>query len=334
MNILVTGVAGFLGSHLAEQLIKMGHRVIGIDNYIGGYRENVPEEVIMYNIDCANKYVIDIIGDEKIEIIYHLAASAYEGLSVFSPYHVTQQNLMTTIQLLNGASKHGIKRFVFTSSMARYGSNEVPFTEDMTPNPQDPYAVGKLASEMMVKNMAETHGFEYVIAVPHSIIGTRQKYDDPYRNVASIFINQMLQGKQPYIYGDGQQKRCFSYVEDVLQCLVKLGFQDNVVGEIINIGPDEEYITINHLAETISDLIGFDLHPNYIPDRPQEVFQAYCSANKARRLLAYETKWNLREGLKEMIAWIENKGVKSFKYHIKLEFITDYTPDTWRHKLL
>jgi UDP-glucose 4-epimerase len=204
----------------------------------------------------------------------------------------------------------------------------------MTPNPQDPYGIAKYASELLLRNLAEVHGMEYVIAVPHNIIGPRQKYDDPYRNVASILINKMLKGEQPIIYGDGNQKRCFSFVKDDLIPLVKMATQDNVVGQVINIGPDEEFVTINELAEKIANLIGFDLKPIYLKDRPQEVKLANCSADKARKLLDYKTSYKLEDGLKEMIGYIKNRGPKKFKYHLDLEIINELTPKSWVNKLI
>ena len=128
---------------------------------------------------------------------------------------------------------------------------EMPYKEDYECRPQDPYGIAKKAGEDVLRNLCETHGVEYVIAVPHNIVGPRQKYDDPFRNVMSIMLNRMLQGKQPIIYGDGMQQRCFSYIDDCLYCLNALAFQDNVVGEIINIGPDEEPITINRISRSV-----------------------------------------------------------------------------------
>ena len=330
-KVFISGIAGFLGSHLADVLIKEGHEVIGVDNLIGGYMDNVPKEATFYNIDCNDKKINEIM--KGCNIIYHCAATAYEGLSVFSPYLVNYHNYMSTINLVNATIKNKVDRFVFTSSMARYGTNEVPFLENMVPKPQDPYAISKVASEMHIELMSRIYDFEYVIAVPHNIIGSRQKYDDPYRNVGSIMINLLLQGRQPYIYGNGEQKRCFSFVQDTLQALVKLGFANNVVKEVINIGPDEEFVTINELAQTIADLLEFDLKPNYLPERPQEVFLANCSANKARELLGYKTGYKLREGLQEMIDWIRSRGTKPFDYHLELEIINDKTPKTWKEKL-
>jgi UDP-glucose 4-epimerase len=218
--------------------------------------------------------------------------------------------------------------------MARYGTQDtVPFTEDMTPKPQDPYGIGKYASELFLKNLAGVHGMEYVIVVPHNIIGPRQKYDDPYRNVVSIMINMMLQGKQPIIYGDGEQKRCFSHVGDDVEALRKMADADNVVGEIINIGPDDEFITINNLAKTIAEVIGFDLNPTYLKDRPQEVRLANCSADKIRKLLDHKKKKNLREVVEDMVDYIKKRGPKPFTYHVDLEIVNEKTPESWKNKM-
>jgi UDP-glucose 4-epimerase len=331
-RIFITGVAGFLGSHLADRMLEMGHEVVGCDNLIGGYLDNVPQGVEFHEADCNDLKTMKEIMKGS-DVVYHCAALAYEGLSVFSPHIVNQNIYGITSSVLSAAVSNNVKRFVLCSSMARYGTNKVPFTEDMTPKPQDPYGISKYASELLVKAMAKAHGFEYVIAVPHNIIGPRQKYDDPYRNVASIMINLMLQNRQPIIYGDGKQMRCFSFVNDVLQCLEKLAFDKNVVGEIINIGPDEEFVTINNLAETIAELLNFELKPVYMPDRPQEVKLATCSAGKARRLLGYKTKYTLKQGLQEMIDHINQRGTKPFQYHLPLEIVNDKTPKTWKEKM-
>ncbi|MCI8578174.1 MAG: NAD-dependent epimerase/dehydratase family protein [Lachnospiraceae bacterium] len=333
MRIFITGIAGFLGSHLADAMLTEGHEVLGCDNLIGGYRDNVPEGAEFYEVDC-NKFEKMKELLRGVDIVYHTACTAYEGLSVFSPKLVAENTYLNTVSVASAAIVNNVKRFVTCSSMARYGTQDiVPFTEDMVCKPQDPYGISKFSAENILRNLCEVHGMELVIAVPHNIIGPRQKYDDPFRNVASIMINLMLQGRQPIIYGDGKQKRCFSFVGDDIDCLKKLAFQDNVVGEVVNIGPDEEFVTINHLAEVIAGLIGFHLEPVYMPGRPQEVRLATCSANKARRLLGYETKYTLEQGLVEMIDYIRMRGTKPFIYHLPLEIVNEKTPKTWSQKL-
>ena len=248
MKIFITGIAGFLGSHIADRMLELGHEVLGVDTLIGGYLDNIPEEADFYQVDCC--YLNSMVKLMKeCDVVYHTACTAYEGLSVFSPHMVVQNTSQITATLLSAAIQNGVKRFIYCSSMARYGEQEiVPFTEDMFCKPQDPYGIAKFSSELLLKNVCETHGMEYVIAVPHNIIGPRQKYDDPYRNVASIMINLMLRDMQPVIYGDGEQKRCFPFIDDDIYCLEKLVTSNAVVDDIINIGPDEEFVTINKLA--------------------------------------------------------------------------------------
>lgn len=335
-RILITGVAGFLGSHLADAFLADGHHVAGNDNMLGGHYDNVPDKVHMhfYRDDCCDQAnMADIMKREKIDTVYHCAASAYEGLSVFSPAIVTKNIVQAAVGVFSAACATKVKRIVMCSSMARYGSIHPPFSEQMPPKPQDPYGIGKVCAEQLLKNLCETHGVEYVIAVPHNIIGPRQKYDDPFRNVASIMINLMLQGRAPTIYGDGLQQRCFSYIDDCLFCLKEMAFNKKVVGHTINIGPDEEPITIRELYWHIARLLCFTGIPTYMPDRPSEVKVALCSSDKARDMLGYETKTPLVEGLEKMIAFIRERGPKPFRYHVPIEIRSEKTPKTWTDRL-
>lgn len=332
-RVFITGIAGFLGSHLADKFLEEGYAVVGCDNLMGGYLDNVPKGALFHQTDCNDfKRLTPLMAD--VDIVYHCAAAAYEGLSVFSPHFVTQNIVTATSGTVSAAAACGVERFVLCSSMARYGTNDVPFTEDMVPRPQDPYGIGKWSCELLLQNIAETHGMEWVVAVPHNIIGPRQRYDDPYRNVAGIFINLMLQGRQPYIYGDGNQKRCFSFVSDVVDPLLRMATLDTCVGEVINIGPDDQFVTINELAMTLARLLDFDLHPIRIEERPNEVYLANCSAEKARRILGYRPTVQFEEGLAVMIDWIRSRGVRPFKHHLDLEISTPHTPKIWSQKLL
>jgi UDP-glucose 4-epimerase len=333
-KILITGIAGFLGSHLADKFLDKGYSVYGIDNLIGGYESNVPNNVTWWIEDLNNFESIEPMFKD-IDVVIHTACTAYEGLSVFSPALINKNTSGITASVLSASIKHNVKKFVHMSSMARYGAQEItPFTEDMVPKPQDPYGISKYSAELLVKNISETHGMNYTILVPHNIIGPRQKYDDPFRNVASIMINRMLQGKQPIIYGDGQQKRCFSFIDDVIEPIINACESDIVNGKTINIGPDEEFITINELAKMISKILDFELNPIYVDSRPQEVREANCSADVARNMLGYKTKVTLEEGLTELVNWIKFQGIKDFNYHLPLEFITEKTPKTWIDRLI
>ena len=332
-KVLVTGVAGFLGSHLAEQLTKMNHQVVGVDNMSGGYEDNVPNGIKFFNFDCCDLKKMNNIM-KGIDVVYHCAATAHEGLSVFSPFEITKNNFLASVSVFTAAVQNKVKRIIFCSSMARYGDQQTPFTEDMNPKPVDPYAISKVASENVLINLCDLNNIEWVIAVPHNIIGPRQKYDDPFRNVVSIMINRILQNKPPIIYGDGEQKRCFSYIDDCLSCLIPMLNQKNLNKQIINIGPDEEFVTINKVSEICSNITGSNLKPIYKKDRPREVKNASCSASKARKLLNYKTKTNLRNGIIKTYDYIKKRGSKPFGYHINLEIKNELTPEVWLKKEL
>jgi len=331
-KVFISGAAGFLGSHLADRMLELGHTVVGVDNLIGGYMDNVDPRVDFYTADCIDRSMMHKLT-AGCDVVYHCAAAPYEGLSVFSPHLITMNTYQAGMSLLSASIDNKVRRFVFCSSMARYGNGKPPFHESDFCLPQDPYGVAKYAFELSLECLAKAHDFEYVVGVPHNIIGPRQKYDDPFRNVASIMINLMLQGRQPIIYGDGKQQRCFSFVKDVLSCLEGLAFSENVVGETINIGPDEEVITINDLAEVLAKILSFDLKPVYVPDRPMEVKFASCSSEKARKLLGYKTTYTLEEGLAEMIEYIRKRGPKPFRYHLDIEITNKATPRTWKERL-
>ena len=226
-KILVTGAAGFLGAHLSEALANAGNKVVGIDNMSGGYEDNNPTNIEFHKLDCCDFEKIKPIMS-GIDAVYHCAATAHEGLSVFSPFEITKNNYLASVSVFSAAVNAKVKRIIFCSSMARYGSQKHPFKETMNPKPIDPYAISKVASEQVLINLCELNKVEWVIAVPHNIIGPKQKYDDPFRNVVSIKINRMLQGKAPIIYGDGKQTRCFSYIEDCLSCLIPMLDQKNL----------------------------------------------------------------------------------------------------------
>ena len=332
MRVFITGIAGFLGSHLADWFLDHGHHVAGCDNLFGGDLENVPKDVEFWHHD-----ILDLNGYAQIignaDVLYHCAAAAYEGVSVFAPSFISQNIYGGSATTFSAAIQAGVARIVNCSSMARYGRNDVPFRETMLPAPVDPYGIGKYGAECLLTNLADTHGFEYAIAVPHNIYGPRQQYSDPYRNVVSIMINLMLQGRQPIIYGDGSQMRCFSYISDCVGCLAQMAVQDNAVGEVINVGPDEEFITINDLATRIADKLGFDLAPIYKPARPQEVRLATCCAEKAHDRLGYRTTVFLDEGLDCLIEDVRYRGPKPFVYRFDVEYVTSETPTPWTDRL-
>lgn len=333
MHVFITGIAGFLGSNLADYYIAKGYKVSGCDNLIGGSLDNLNQQNInFFKGDCENlEFMTKIMKD--VDVVCHAAAFAHEGLSVFSPTLICNNNLTGSVSVFTAAIKNKVKRIVYCSSMARYGDIKIPYTEDQTPNPVDPYGVSKLAAEKILKILCDVHGVEYNIAVPHNIIGPKQNYNDPYRNVAAIMVNLMIQNRRPVIYGDGEQKRTFSDVDDCVYCLDKLLLDPLVKSQVVNIGPDDEFTSINTLFSMLSNKLGFNQKPIYLEDRPTEVKFSTCSAEKAKKLLNYRNKITLDASIDKVIDFIKSKGPKEFTYDYDLEINNDLTPKSWKEKL-
>ena len=331
MNIFITGIAGFLGSNLADYYIKKGFKVSGCDNLVGGDLDNVNKKVIFHKTDCEDLKKMKEITEDS-DVVIHAAAFAHESLSIFSPYLISKNIIDASTSVFSASIQNKVKRIVFCSSMARYGNIKQPFSEEDTPSPVDPYGISKLAAEKILINLCNTYGVEYNIAVPHNIIGIKQKYDDPFRNVASIMINLMLQNRQPIIYGDGEQKRSFSDVDDCIYCIDKLATDPNITSQLVNIGPEDNFISVNDLFKKLSNKLKFNQEPVFFKDRPNEVKFANCSAYKAEKLLNYRKKISLDESLDKMIDYIKKLGPKKFKYNYDLEIINEKTPKTWLEK--
>ena len=333
MHIFITGIAGFLGSNLAEYYLKKNYKVSGCDNLVGGSLDNIDQKKInFFKANCEDFGMMKKIT-KNIDILCHAAAYAHEGLSSFSPVLISNNNVTGSVSVFTAAIVNKVRRIVYCSSMARYGNIKIPFKEEDELKPVDPYGVSKVAAENILKILSKTHDIEYNIAVPHNIIGPKQKYDDPYRNVVSIMINLMLQKKNPIIYGDGNQKRTFSDIDDCIYCLDKLLTDPKIVSQVVNIGPDEECISINELYRLLSNKLKFNLEPKYLADRPNEVKEATCSADKARKVLGYKTSVSLDESLDKIINYISQKGPKDFQYNYPLEINNEKTPITWKEKL-
>ena len=331
MNIFITGVAGFLGSNLADFYLQKGFKVSGCDNLIGGDIDNVDPKVNFTKTNCEDLQKMTEIT-KNVDVVIHAAAYAHEGLSVVSPHLICSNIIGGSTSVFSAAIQNKVKRIVFCSSIARYGEVPIPYIETGPTKPSDPYGISKLAAEKILINLCETYGVEYNIAIPHNIIGIKQKYDDPFRNVASIMINLILQNRQPIIYGDGEQKRSFSDVDDCIYSIDKLATDPNITSEIVNIGPEDNFITVNELFKKISNQLQFNQEPEYFKDRINEVKLANCSADKAKKILNYEKKISLDESLAKMINYIKIKGNKKFKYNYDLEIVNEKTPRTWVEK--
>lgn len=332
MKIFITGIAGFLGANLADYYLAKNFKVSGCDNLIGGTTDNIDtNKVKFFKADCENlDEMSKIIKD--VDVVIHTAAYPHEGLSSFSPFLICKSNYIGSVSVFTAAIQNKVKRIVFCSSMARYGNVKPPFYEDQKVNPVDPYGVSKLAAEDTLKILARTHNIEYNIAVPHNIIGPKQKYDDPFRNVVSIMTNLMLQKRRPVIYGNGEQTRNFSDVDDCIYCLDKLVTDKKIVSQTFNIGPDEDSISINELYKILCNKLQFNEQAEYVKDRPNEVRHAICSSDKARKYLDYKTSVKLSDSIDKVVNFIKIKGTKKFEYNYELEINNDLTPETWKNK--
>ena len=331
MKILVTGAAGFMGSWLVDEMINREHKVIGVDNLQGGSRENVNPECNFIMMDLRERGKVEKIC-EGVDTIFHLASYAAEGQSFFSPIQINDINITPMNNLLVAAVNSDVKKFIFTSSMAVYGEQEPPFNEEMPRKPQDPYACAKTYCERMLEIISKTFGLEYTIIRPHNVYGPRQNIQDPYRNVLMIWINRIMRGKPPLVYGDGEQMRAFSYIEDVTPALANAAFRQNTNGEIINLG-SHEVITINKACQIVLEAMRSKLQAVHVEERPGEVKRAYCTVDKSEKLLSYNTRHLLREGLKKMVKWAREVGPQKPTYTLPIE-IKKRLPRVWKEKLV
>lgn len=328
-RILVTGGAGFIGSHLVDKLIESNHKVFIIDDLSGGKRNNINPNAKFYLCDLRDVKKTDLVI-KKInpETVFHLAANAAENKAQFSPIDITSRNWNTFINTLVPSLKSGMERIIVTSSIAVYGSLQTPFKETDKPDPEDLYGISKLTMEEALKVLSKVHKFEYVITRPHNVYGPRQNMNDPYRNVVTIFMNSLIKKKPYYIYGDGKQKRCFSYIDDVVDAIFKAGFE-NVNGMIFNIGADKNY-SINELSETIQEVASTRIAPIYLDERPQEVKVAVADHSLAKKYLSYQDKTSLKEGLKLTWEYVQKLGPQEYVFD-EMEIDSPLLPKNWKN---
>jgi UDP-glucose 4-epimerase len=337
MRVLVTGGAGFIGSHLVDKLIKAGHKVVVVDDLSGGLKSNVNKKAKIYIHDLrgrspSERDINQICREFKPEIIYHLAANAAENKAQFSPVDITSRNYDAFIRTLTAALKNkkgGFKRFIFTSSIAVYGGLQTPFKETDKPEPEDLYGISKLAAEETLEVLSNVHDFEYVITRPHNVYGPRQNMTDPYRNVVTIFMNALMKNQPYYIYGDGNQRRCFSYIDDVVDALYNCMVLD-VNKKIFNVGADKDY-SLNELSEVIQEIAGLEIPPKYIADRPQEVKVAVSDHTQSKKYLKYRDKTSLEEGIKNTWDYAKTLGPQEYEY-TEIEIPSEKLPKNWKVK--
>lgn len=324
---LITGGAGFIGSHVARHCQQLGHEVIAIDDLSGGFEDHVPGEVSFIKGSVTDeKFISKLFADHKFDYIYHLAAYAAEGLSHFIRRYNYNTNLIGSINLINEAVKQKVKCFVFTSSIAVYGKGQLPMTEEMTPIPEDPYGVSKYAVELDLGAAHEMFGLNYVVFRPHNVYGENQNIGDKYRNVIGIFMNQIMQGKQLTVFGDGTQTRAFSYIDDVAIPISKCVNIPAAQNEVFNIGADKPY-TVNELATVVCKEFGVEPDIKHLTAR-NEVLHAYSDHAKAHKVFGEPTGITLQEGISRMAAWAKKTGARQGQEFGNIE-ITEKLPDGW-----
>jgi UDP-glucose 4-epimerase len=327
MVSLVTGGGGFIGAHVTNELIQLGHKVVVLDDLSGGFEDHVNENAIFIKGSITNNQLVKEIFEEyQFNYVYHLAAYAAEGLSHFIRRFNYENNLIGSINLINESVKHKVERFVFTSSIAVYGALQPPMKEDMHPQPEDPYGIAKYAVELDLKTAHEMFGLNYTIFRPHNVYGEFQNIGDKYRNVVGIFMNQLLQGKSLSVFGDGKQTRAFSYIGDVAPYIANCVNIPASKNEIFNIGADQEY-TVLELAESIQEAMGLNQEIMHLEAR-NEVVHAHADHNKAKIIFEINEFTPLIDGIKKMATWAEKVGSRESSKFENIE-ITEKLPPFW-----
>jgi len=326
-EIVVTGGAGFIGSHLVDSLVEMGEKVIVLDDLSGGFIENVNHKAkFIKGSILNNKLITSIFESYQIRFVFHLAAYAAEGLSHFIKRYNYNNNLIGSINLINAAVNHNVDCFVFTSSIAVYGANICPMIEDMTPLPVDSYGIAKLAVEQELKISHDLFGLNYIIFRPHNVYGERQNIGDKYRNVIGIFMNQIMEGEPLTIFGDGTQTRAFTHIKDVAPVIANSVYTKEAYNHIFNVGADKP-ITINELAQAVSKAMRAKPEVKHVGER-EEVKHAYCSHKKIENVLKFKSKCPLFEGLRMMGEWAKGQGSRKSKRFKNIE-IKKNLPSVW-----
>ena len=325
---LVTGGAGFIGAHIARELLAMGEKVVILDDLSGGFIENIPEgaefvEGSILDVELVN----NLFKKHSFTYVYHLAAYAAEGLSHFIKRFNYNNNLIGSINLINASINFNVKCFVFTSSIAVYGANQLPMTEELTPEPEDPYGVSKYAVELELRCANRMFGLDYVVFRPHNVYGEYQNVGDKYRNVIGIFMNQIMQKKPLTIFGDGKQTRAFSYIKEISPIIAKAPWNPKAYGEVFNVGADTAY-SVNELVEEVCRVFDVEPNVNHLEAR-NEVVNAYSSHEKVKKFFPESRKYTLREGLELMAAWAKEHGPRESKKFGNIE-IERNLPASWR----
>ncbi len=324
---LVTGGAGFIGSHVADELLQAGHAVVALDDLSGGFEDNVPNGASFVRGSILDHELIDrLFSQFHFTYVYHLAAYAAEGLSHFIKRFNYNNNLIGSVNLINASVNHGAKCLVFTSSIAVYGAGQSPMSEDMIPMPEDSYGIAKLAVEKELKISHEMFGLDHIIFRPHNVYGERQNIGDRYRNVVGIFMNQLMKGEPMTIFGDGTQQRAFTHIDDVAPIIARSVEFPVARNQVFNVGADVPY-TVNELARVVANAMGVDCKVAHLDPR-NEVKIAFSDHSRAERVFGEREKISLEAGVFAMAEWVKKHGARESSTFESIE-IAKNMPLSW-----
>lgn len=324
---LVTGGAGFIGSHVADEALRLGHKVIVLDDLSGGFADNVPQGATFIKGSILDHELIEQLFERyEFTYVYHLAAYAAEGLSHFIKRFNYNNNLIGSVNLINASVNHGVKCFVFTSSIAVYGAGQSPMSEDMLPLPEDSYGIAKLAVEQELKITHEMFGLDYVIFRPHNVYGERQNIGDRYRNVVGIFMNQLLKHEPMTIFGDGEQQRAFTHISDVAPIIARSVDVAAARNQLFNVGADVPY-TVNNLARVVAEAMGRECRVAHLDPR-NEVKIAFSSHAFAEAVFGHREKVPLETGIRAMAQWVKENGSRESSIFDNIE-VPKNMPPSW-----
>jgi UDP-glucose 4-epimerase len=324
---LVTGGAGFIGSHVADELIGLGHKVVVLDDLSGGFEDNIPQEAIFVKGSILDNDLIERLFERhRFTYVYHLAAYAAEGLSHFIKRFNYQNNLIGSVNLINASVNQGVKCFVFTSSIAVYGAGQSPMIEEMVPVPEDSYGIAKIAVERELKITHEMFGLDYVTFRPHNVYGERQNIGDRYRNVVGIFMNQLMKNEPMSIFGDGEQQRAFTHISDVAPIIASCVDVPAARNQLFNVGADGPH-TVNYLAELVADAMGKPCDVVHLDPR-NEVKIAFSDHSRAESVFGRREKVSLQAGIEKMAEWVRQHGSRESSIFEEIE-IPQNLPPSW-----
>lgn len=329
MRVFVTGLAGFLMSHVADHLLKAGHKVWGVDNLSGGVEENVPDGAINFVGDITHGPVIESLFDHfQPEVCIHGAAMAAENLSNFCRVFTIQNNLVGESIIRNACINHGVKCMISLSSIAVMGHQKPPFFDGTTPLPADPYGITKFAGELDARAAHDFHGLNFCVCRPHNVIGVRQNYSDPHRNVAAIFVRQAIEGRPFTIFGDGSQTRAFSPVSYVAQIIAETVDRPDVWNQAFNVGSDQ-VMTVKSLAELVAQIAEVPIRNlGYLPAR-KEASHAHMIHSICQKHFAHVPQQSIEEVIREMVAEARAKGFRPMQKGPEIE-VHAGLPESWR----